>query len=191
MSIRWWWWTLGAVGCILLGTIWASLSNPAVLPGLRGAVLNFGEWVETHHGALTLLATLFIAAFTGTLWWSTRQLWKAGEQQIALAKQTSEATQSVLGQTRVIERAYVKLSHEPPGVRFMGRRLLGDRPTTGAERKRRWRERQRDRRPDLDPEWGRHGGSDVEGAARAFHDGSSGHRARRATCRGRAIDGAG
>lgn len=151
MSIRWWWWTLGAVGCILLGTIWASLSNPAVLPGLRGAVLNFGEWVETHHGALTLLATLFIAAFTGTLWWSTRQLWKAGEQQIALAKQTSEATQSVLGQTRVIERAYVKLSHEPPGVRFMGRRLLGDRPTTGAERKRRWRERQRDRRPDFDP----------------------------------------
>lgn len=118
MSIRWWWWTLGAVGCILLGTIWASLSNPAVLPGLRGAVLNFGEWVETHPGALTLLATLFIAAFTGTLWWSTRRLWKAGEQQIALAKQTSQATQIVLGQTRVIERAYVKLSHEPPGVRF-------------------------------------------------------------------------
>ena len=43
------------------------------------------------------------------------------------------------------------LSHEPLGVRFMGRRLLGDRPTTGAERKRRWRERQRERRPDFDP----------------------------------------
>ena len=118
MGIRWWWWALGAIGCILLGTIWASLSNPAVFPALRAAILNFGEWVEAHHGALTLLATLFIAAFTGTLWWSTRQLWKAGAQQIALAKQTSEATQTVLGQTRVVERAYVKLSHEPPGVRF-------------------------------------------------------------------------
>jgi len=118
MGIRWWWWALGAVGCILLGTIWAAVSNPAVFHGLRASASNFGEWVETHHGALTLLATLFIAAFTGTLWWSTRQLWKAGEQQIALAKQTSEATQKMLGQTRAIERAYVKLSHEPPGVRF-------------------------------------------------------------------------
>src|SRR6476661_11045388 len=118
MGIRWWWWSLGALGCIVLGTILACLSNPAVLPGLGAAVLNCGEWIEAHHGALTLLATLFIAAFTGTLWWSTRQLWKAGEQQIALAQQTSEATQSVLGQTRVIERAYVKISHEPPGVRF-------------------------------------------------------------------------
>ena len=83
MGIRWWWWALGAIGCILLGTIWASLSNSAVFPGLRAAILNFGEWVEAHHGALTLLATLFIAAFTGTLWWSTRQLWKAGAHQIA------------------------------------------------------------------------------------------------------------
>ena len=115
MGIRWWSWALGAIGCILLGTIWASLSNSAVFPGLRAAILNFGEWVEAHHGALTLLATLVIAAFTGTLWWSTRQLWKAGQQQIALAKQTSEATQTVLGQTRVVERAYVKLSHEAPG----------------------------------------------------------------------------
>jgi len=117
MGIRWWW-ALGAVGCILLGTLWASLSNPAVLPGLRAAILNFGEWVEAHHGALILLATLFIAAVTGTLWWSMRQLWKAGEQQIALAQQTSKAMQVVLGQTRVVERAYVKISHEPPGVRF-------------------------------------------------------------------------
>jgi len=117
MGIRWWW-VFGAVGCILLGATWASLSNPAVLPGVRAVVLNFGEWIDAHHAALTLLATLFIAAFTGTLWWSTRQLWKAGERQIALAKLTSEATQTVLGQTRVIERAYVKLSHEPPGVGF-------------------------------------------------------------------------
>jgi hypothetical protein len=45
-------------------------------------------------------------------------LWKAGEQQIALAKQTSEATQKMLAQTGTVERAYVKLSHEPPGVIF-------------------------------------------------------------------------
>src|SRR5262245_54927680 len=62
MGIRWWWWALGAVVCILLGTIWAALSNPAVFYGLRASASNFGEWVETHHGAITLLATLFIAA---------------------------------------------------------------------------------------------------------------------------------
>jgi hypothetical protein len=32
----------------------------------------------------------------------------------------------------------------------MGRPLLGDRPTTGAERKRKWRERQREKQK-LDP----------------------------------------
>ena len=34
--------------------------------------------------------------------------------------------------------------------RDMGRPLLGDRPTTGAERKRKWRERQREKQK-LDP----------------------------------------
>ena len=75
MGIRWWSWALGAIGCILLGTIWASLSNSAVFPGLRAAILNFGEWVEAHHGALTLLATLVIAAFTGTQAYLGWRLW--------------------------------------------------------------------------------------------------------------------
>jgi hypothetical protein len=38
--------------------------------------------------------------------------------------------------------------------RDMGRPLLGDRPTTGAERKRKWRERQREKQrrdPAIDP----------------------------------------
>ena len=115
MGIRWWSWA-----SVLSAASYSERFGRLCLtlpfsPDLRAAILNFGEWVEAHHGALTLLATLVIAAFTGTLWWSTRQLWKAGQQQIALAKQTSEATQTVLGQTRVVERAYVKLSHEAPG----------------------------------------------------------------------------
>ena len=34
----------------------------------------------------TVVATIAIAAFTGTLWWSTHKLWKAGERQFKLTR---------------------------------------------------------------------------------------------------------
>lgn len=40
-----------------------------------------GVFVETNHTAIDALATLLIAAFTGTLWWSTHRLWKATREE--------------------------------------------------------------------------------------------------------------
>lgn len=42
------------------------------------------SFIEANQAALGALATLFIALFTGTLWWSTRQLWQASENQSKL-----------------------------------------------------------------------------------------------------------
>jgi hypothetical protein len=38
----------------------------------------------------TVVATIFIAAFTGTLWWSTRKLWRAGERQLTHLENTAK-----------------------------------------------------------------------------------------------------
>jgi len=118
MPKGWGWWALGAVACILLGVMWAAAGNPAAYPGLRATISNLVEWLETHDGAITALATIAIAAFTYTLYRSTEKLWKAGEQQIALAQTSAETTRRVLDHTRTVERAYVKISHVEPGLVF-------------------------------------------------------------------------
>lgn len=40
--------------------------------------------IDENDGLITALATIVIAAFTGTLWQSTRNLWLAGERQMSL-----------------------------------------------------------------------------------------------------------
>jgi hypothetical protein len=44
------------------------------------ALWKIGEFVDSHSGAFTTLATVAIAAFTLTLWQSTNKLWLAGER---------------------------------------------------------------------------------------------------------------
>jgi hypothetical protein len=55
--------------------------------------LHIACTVESAHeneGPLTLLATILVAGFTGTLWFETNRLWRAGEKQIAIAKISAE-----------------------------------------------------------------------------------------------------
>jgi hypothetical protein len=77
MGIRLVWWALGAAASILIGAVWATLSNPAVFPAGRAALLTVGHWLEAHNGAVTTLATIVIAAFTVTLACSIYRLWQA------------------------------------------------------------------------------------------------------------------
>lgn len=63
-----------------------------------------GAFLEAHNGAITAIATAFIAGFTWTLWRAAERLRKAGDKQAEL--------------TTIIERAY--LSVEPGGIRLYG-----------------------------------------------------------------------
>lgn len=44
-----------------------------------------------NEGPLTLLATILIAGFTGTLWFETNRLYRAGEKQIAITQISADA----------------------------------------------------------------------------------------------------
>lgn len=41
---------------------------------------NISEWLESHNGAITAIATIFMAVFTWRLWVSTNRLWQSGER---------------------------------------------------------------------------------------------------------------
>ena len=49
--------------------------------------MTLGHVVESHNGAITALATIFIGLFTYTLKRSTDKMWGAGERQIKTARQ--------------------------------------------------------------------------------------------------------
>ena len=58
---------------------WAS--NHMVLVSWR----HISEFIEHYDKIISALSGVAVAAFTGTLWWSTRKLWKAGLAQGAVA----------------------------------------------------------------------------------------------------------
>jgi hypothetical protein len=62
------------------------------------AIWHLGELIENHEGAITAIGTLFIGAFTATLWWSTRRLWDEARiarrlalRSVRIAKQSADA----------------------------------------------------------------------------------------------------
>jgi hypothetical protein len=76
---------------------YSAIPNPYTPP----AVLDF---IDTHNGAMTALFALVLAVSTILLWRSTRE--------------AVIAANAAAQHTRTVERAYVKLSHAPPGLRM-------------------------------------------------------------------------
>lgn len=116
-----WFWFFGTliVADPLVGFLSAcpTFSSHCVNAALQDtAFARIAGLIERHDNFVVAAGTIAIAAFTYTLWRSTEKLWKAGEQQIALAQSSIEATRRALEQTRTAERAYVKMSHMPPGL---------------------------------------------------------------------------
>jgi hypothetical protein len=72
---------------------------------------EFGDWLQRNSGAVSLLFAAVVAAFTVKLTLVTRDLWQATRDAAQAAKDTAS-------HTRTSERAYVKMSHTPPGVSF-------------------------------------------------------------------------
>jgi hypothetical protein len=75
------------------------------------ALIETREFIEKNEKIFTVLTTVFIAAFTGTLWWSTRRLWRATKNLADDAKITAESQST---DTRVLQRAYLAIA--PGGV---------------------------------------------------------------------------
>lgn len=69
--------------------------------------LNF---LEQHSSLLTVAATFAIAAFTGTLWWSTRRLWEATRREFAATHRPRVVVRMVGAPTHEDEHIYVVLT---------------------------------------------------------------------------------
>jgi len=88
-----------------------TLEGPFII-GAKSVALWLLDFAERNDKAVTALSTLFIAIFTIVLAFATRTL-------VKMARKQDEVT-------RIIERAYIKMSHRPPGLTF-----YNDRGTAG------------------------------------------------------------
>jgi hypothetical protein len=84
------------------------------------------EAAHENEGPLTLLATILIAGFTGTLWFETNRLWRAHEKQIGVATTAANAAVGGLALARekfiTENRAY--LSASPLSIQRVANNLI-------------------------------------------------------------------
>ncbi len=94
-------WIIAIILVLALLAGWLAAWQSSAIPGpyTPPAVLDF---IDKHAGAMIALFTLVLALSTISLWRSTRE--------VAIAAKTTAQ------HTRAVERAYVKLSHVPPGL---------------------------------------------------------------------------
>jgi len=100
-----------------------------VLNAAQACAMRVLEWLRSF-GQDDWLAVLTgaIALFAGTLWWSTRRLWKAGEKQIALAREALSVTHRP--RVSVRRMAAVISADEPIRIEFTIVNV-GEAPATG------------------------------------------------------------
>lgn len=67
---------------------------------------NISEWLEGHNGAITAIATIFMAIFTWRLWVSTAGLWKETKSAGKTAKEAADAAKKA---AEVAESALLKV----------------------------------------------------------------------------------
>lgn len=74
--------------------------------------------LDEHAGAITTVATIVIAAFTIALASSTKRLWREAKISSRIALRSAQAANTSAKAVMLAERAYVKMSHRPPGLQF-------------------------------------------------------------------------
>jgi hypothetical protein len=85
--------------------------------GLFGSI---AAWIETNSDFVSATGTIAIAAFTLTLWWATRKLWKVSQEQsrdmktsLAITEKAADAAQKSAKVAEialhVAEKAYLKI----------------------------------------------------------------------------------
>ena len=95
-------WIIAIIVVVALLAGWVAAWQYSAIPSpyTPPTVLDF---IDTHNGAMTALFALVLAVSTILLWRSTRE--------------AVIAANAAAQHTRTVERAYVKLSHAPPGLR--------------------------------------------------------------------------
>lgn len=67
--------------------------------------------VEKWSAGINAVSAFVVAAFTGCLWWVSTKQWKA-------TRDAAEAALEEATAVKLAERAYLKMSHSPPGLRI-------------------------------------------------------------------------
>jgi hypothetical protein len=84
-----------------------TLFGGAVFLGLRHGLASFWHWVHANEAPLLVVFTFALFVVTALLVRYTKKLWRS----------TKDLVERTEGSTRIIERAYVKISHRtPPGL---------------------------------------------------------------------------
>ncbi len=67
---------------------------------------TISNWLENHNGAITAIATIFLAIFTWRLWVSTNRLWGESKKAGAVAEKAADAARKA---AEVAESALIKV----------------------------------------------------------------------------------
>lgn len=68
-------------------TIWALVAGAIILAAIFA---EFASFIENHEALFTVASGAAVAAFTGTLWWSTRKLWTSSEALLKHGQDTAQ-----------------------------------------------------------------------------------------------------
>ncbi len=88
----------------------------------KEVIVSVIDWIDLHNDFVTAAATIAIALFTLTLYWATRKLWKASQEQsrdmkasLKIAQETAEAAKKSAEVAEialyVAERAYLRIDN--------------------------------------------------------------------------------
>jgi hypothetical protein len=103
-----------------IGTSQSEIGSAVLSVTLSRLQACFGLALTENNSAITVLATLLVALFTGTLWWSTYKLWHATKDAAHATEQLTKIAATQLRDQEAIQRAYI--SAEAEGLNP----LLGD-----------------------------------------------------------------
>ena len=89
-------------------------------------LLVISEWLESHNGAITAIATVFMAVFTLRLWVSTNRLWQESVSSGKTATTAANTAKESVISLKASERAYVFVEVHVEEPIFAGTQMSGD-----------------------------------------------------------------
>jgi hypothetical protein len=130
-AVRYRWWLIGALATFFfvfagyeISILPEAIANKCKQPDsasknycagyiVAGASLDIvAGFLKPYSDVLTALSGIAVAAFTFTLWLTTRQMWRVSVAQIAIGKKAAEAAEKSADAVPNVERAYIFIEPE-------------------------------------------------------------------------------